>query len=579
MHIMNIMKDRKKKAIMKICNFIFLLLCIIFFFFCATIGMANGQGESSSNNETIGMEQNSGGMNTARASVGRRETAPSGPMYTGDGGSNIRLAVFAPEAQGNVPDYLPLYIQGLLNNNIRKFSAVTLIDRQNRNMIIAEQNLSASGRFSDKDFVSIGNLINAQYLLLGSVQKLPANRYSLQFSVTEASTGVRKASFMKDGTSAQVEGGAIINEATAELLEQLGVQLTTTGKQALLAGNPTTALAETGLARGITAQTTGAEVRALFNYAQAMTFDPSREASSLLSTLSTSISGGTVSERIINDQKAYDRWLEVFKETAKFYNDHPPFEIVFDPNLIQIEESNPTSRTSNLGMRIALNPSDAGFKALNTLLEGLEKTGRRDAWRFSNWPLADITPKTAGTVLFDGKQTFSCKVDVSLLNEKNKILGKNSITLNTGTIRFDSSGKIITLPDSFIGTVNFSNVKNDDLTPSLIIVIDAVNGIQARNLNAGYMKIETGDLEKKYHEWEVSTRLAQAQREEVVRLEQAQKEQEEAARLWQAQWKREQAATKSMQTIRKTVPWIVGGAVIAGLILLFVTPNENVSVR
>jgi len=548
---------------MKIRNFIFLLFFTLFFI-----------------SEVTG--QSSGGMNTARGSWdGRKETVPSGPMYTGNGGSNIRLAVLAPEVQGNIPDYLPLYIQGLLNNNIKKFSAVNLIDRQNLNSIIAEQNLAASGRFSDRDFVSIGNLTNAQYFLFGTVQRLSGNKYSLQLSVTEASTGVRKASFMKDGTSAQFEeNGTIINEATAELLTQLGIQLTAAGRQALLAGNTVTALAEAGLAKGITAQAGGAEIRALFNFAQAVSFDPSQiEALSRLSALSTSISGGTISQRILNDIQARDKWLEVFKETAKFYNEHPPFEIIFDPSLIQIGETDYVKRTANLGMRITLDPSEAGFKALNTLLEGLENTGRRSEWKFSNWPLADIDPKTIGTVLFNGKQTFNCKIDVSLLNEKNKTIGKSSITFNPVRIGFDSSSKTVLIPDSVIGTVNFPNIKTDDLTPSLTIVITAVNGIQASKLNAGYMKIETGDLEKKYQEWEEAARLAQAQKEEAARQAQAQKEQEEAYKALQAQWKREQAAAKSMQVIRSAVPWIIGGAVIAGLFFLFVTPNENVSVH
>jgi WD40 repeat protein len=263
-------------------------------------------------------------------------------------------------------------------------------------------------------------------------------------------------------------------------------------------------LAEAGLAKGITAQAGGAEVQALFNYAQAITFDPSQlEALSRLNILSTGISGGTVSQRILNDIQARDRWLEVFKETTKFFNDHPPFEIVFDPSLMQIGETDYIKRTANLGMRIALDPSNAGFDALNALLEGLEKTGRRSVWGFTNWPLTDITPKTAGTVLFNGKQNFSCKIDVTLLNEKNKTIGKNSITLTTGIIIF--SGNNLAKPSSIDGTVNFPNIKAEDLTPVLTIVIDAVNGINARNLNAsGYMKIETGDLEKRIAEREAA---------------------------------------------------------------------------
>jgi hypothetical protein len=84
----------------------------------------------------------------------------------------------------------------------------------------------------------------------------------------------------------------------------------------------------------------------------------------------------------MNDIQARDQWLEVFKQTTQYLNDHPPFEIIFDPNLLQIGETDYASRTVNLGMRIALDPSEAGFNALNALLEGLERTGRRSTWGF-----------------------------------------------------------------------------------------------------------------------------------------------------------------------------------------------------
>jgi WD40 repeat protein len=158
-------------------------------------------------------------------------------------------------------------------------------------------------------------------------------------------------------------------------------------------------------------------------------------------------------------------------------------------------------------MRIALDPSSAGFNAINTLLEGLEKTGRRRSWGVSNWPLTDITPRTSGTVLFNGRQTFSCRVDVRLLNENNKTISSGSITLNTEKIGFSQSSNALTIPRSVEGTVNFTDVKAEDLTPVLTIVIIAVNGIQADRVNAsGYMKVDTEDLEKRIREREAAER-------------------------------------------------------------------------
>ena len=495
--------------------------------------------------------QSSGGGTaiSAQGALGRMETAPSDPLYAGDGGQNLRLAVLAPETQGDVPAYLPVYVQGLLNNNFGKYSAINLIDRQNLDRIISEQNIAANGNYSDNDFIRIGNLTNAQYFMFGTIQRLSGERYVVQLSITDSATGIRRAHCMRDGSLAQLEGrGTLINEASADLLAQMGVALTEAGRRTLLEGNTSVARAEAGLARGITAQAGGDEVEALFNITQAITFDPSNlEALSRLNTLSSNISGGTISQRIVNDIQARNRWLEVFRETVRYFNDHPPFEITFDPNLIQIGLIDYEKRTANIGMRLALSPSEAGFAALNTLLEGLQKTGKRGDWGFSGWPLRDTEPKTAGTVVFNGKTSFSYKVDVELLNEKNKTLGKNSVILTTEPIKFFGGSSRVQPPPETFRTALFSNLKAEDLTPTLTIVITAVNGIPSRDLSAsGYMKIDTGDLEKRGQAWE----------------------QTEAARLAREQQKRKEVAADVFLGV-------AGFVIIAGIIVLYVASLRN----
>jgi len=516
------LKKERKGAFVKLRHHIFIILFTIITFQAYSGGSSDASASSVDNLEI-----------TARGAIGRLEAAGTGPLWTGDGGKNIRLAILAPEVHGEVPGYLPIYIQGLLNNNFGKFSAVNLIDRQNLDRIISEQNIAGSGRFSERDFVRIGNLANAQYFLFGTIQRLSGNRFSLQLSVTEASSGVRKATFMKEGTLSQLEGrAALINEATAELLTQLGVQLTEAGRQELLAGNISTVQAQTGLAKGITAQAGGSEVAALFNFTQAITFDPSQmEALSRLNTLSTTISGGTISERITNDIQARDRWIEAFKETTRFFNNHPPFEIIFDPNLMQIGETDYAKRTATLGMRIALDPSKAGFDALNALLEGLEKTGRRSAWGFSGWPLLDISPRVSGTVVFGGKRSFSYKVDVALLNESGKRIGNGSVWLKTEEIGFSSGDKKITLPRGVVETILFPNIKYEDLTltQTLTIEILTVNGISSKNLaSSGYMRVITGNLERRWHDREMAERQIKKEHEEKQQQKEREREIREA---------------------------------------------------
>jgi hypothetical protein len=187
----------------------------------------------------------------------------------------------------------------------------------------------------------------------------------------------------------------------------------------------------------------------------------------------------------------------------------PPFEIIFDPNLIQEGETDYARRTANIAMRIALDPSEAGFGALNALLEGLEKTSRRDTWGFSGWPLNDINPRTRGTVVFNGKRSFDFTVDISLLNESGKTIGRNSITLKTGNMSFSPGDTRISFPDGDMGMIRFSNVKVGELSPVLTIVINSVNRIPSRTLNStGYMRIDTGDLERKMVLWVLASRTS-----------------------------------------------------------------------
>ncbi|MDR0708532.1 MAG: hypothetical protein LBF77_00525, partial [Spirochaetaceae bacterium] len=323
---------------------------------------------------------------SAMAAVGRLDEALAGPLFEGEGGKDIRLAVLAPELRGGGAgdEWLPVYVQGLLHNNLQKYSAMTLIDRQNLDQIIAEQDLASGGRFSDSDFVRIGSLVNAGYFLTGTVQKLPGGEFALNLSVTEASTGVSRASFMKNGGAAAVQDGTLLNDAAESLLAQMGVTRTETGRRTLRAGRYMAARAEAGYARGVAAEAGGAAVEALLNYSQAVAFDPSRlEALSRLGSVSSEISGGSVSAKILNDLLARDAWLEAFKEAASFFNSHPPFEIAYDPNLLQIGVTDYAKERANLAMRVSLTPSEAGFAALNALLEGLEKTGRRSVWGFA----------------------------------------------------------------------------------------------------------------------------------------------------------------------------------------------------
>jgi hypothetical protein len=85
-------------------------------------------------------------------------------------------------------------IQGSLTGDFQRNTAMTVTDRQNLDAILGEQTLAANGNFSDDDYVRIGHMTNAQYILTGSIQRLPAG-YMLDLAISDSSSGERKASF------------------------------------------------------------------------------------------------------------------------------------------------------------------------------------------------------------------------------------------------------------------------------------------------------------------------------------------------------------------------------------------------
>jgi TolB-like protein len=162
-------------------------------------------------------------------------SAQNNPFYEGAGAAGIRIAVLPPTGSNITAQdqWLLKLVQSTITGDLNKFSAMTVIDRQNLEQILGEQNQSLSGNYSDKDFVSIGNLTNARYILAGNLTKTGSG-FMLELSVSDVQTGERKASFPpKNCTMDDLQSTAIVRQASGDLLGQLGVTLTALGKQTL----------------------------------------------------------------------------------------------------------------------------------------------------------------------------------------------------------------------------------------------------------------------------------------------------------------------------------------------------------
>lgn len=111
----------------KIINFLSILL--LFYSIC----WASGKKEFQNIN---GQKQNI----PTSISVSVPTLNTSNPYFTGDGGKNISLGIGIPKSQGlnENQSYLPTLVQGVLADSIKKYSAITVIDRVSLDRVIAE---------------------------------------------------------------------------------------------------------------------------------------------------------------------------------------------------------------------------------------------------------------------------------------------------------------------------------------------------------------------------------------------------------------------------------------------------------
>jgi len=327
-------------------------------------------------------------------------------FYTGDGGKGMSLAILIPSASGlaKEQDYLPTMVQGVLVGDIAKYSGIRVLDRQTLEKTLKE---TESGIYKNEaDYGQLGEIANVDYALTGSIAKTGSG-YAMQIQVVgtgKNNIGVTKASYSGSCTIAELDNFTGIRKASMELLTQMGVVLTDSGKQALSrAGRENYVNAQTALAQGIVAQRNGNTIESLAKFYQANSYDPSfAEAATRVNTLSATIRTGSNIEDIRNDIAWRNEWKKLLQEGQEWFKKQPkPIEyieyddisrytrLVYDPELsYTVDYINDTiTYTYNVMIeRLTFQrPSPPAYikKVEADLRTGLEATGRNGDWKLS----------------------------------------------------------------------------------------------------------------------------------------------------------------------------------------------------
>jgi CRISPR/Cas system CSM-associated protein Csm2 small subunit len=239
-------------------------------------------------------------------------------LYTGDGGKGITIVVPAPAIQNqSVSDrWIPQMFQDSITGDLVRCSAMTVIDRANEQLVLAEQSISASGNYSDDDYIRMGNLTNAQYIVVGRITNIAGN-YLVSFRINHTETNEIRTAFNKSYSLREIETGVASKEVVRQLLTGMGIQLTEAGAELLRIPNETQIQALVQLSKGVAAERNGDLVEALAHFFGAIEANPNmREASVHIQNFSDAhtISTGNIRERAEWALGQKEKWEKIFAD-------------------------------------------------------------------------------------------------------------------------------------------------------------------------------------------------------------------------------------------------------------------------
>jgi hypothetical protein len=464
-------------------------------------------------------------------SVSKEGVQFDGSPYMSNGGEGIRVAILPPKGE-NIPanqEWFLSMIQSSLTSDFNKFSRMTVLDRKNLDEILNEQNLSMSGYFSDDEYIRIGRIINAQYILIGSLTKVTSVNFILDLALSNPETGERLASFgPKQYSLANIQGMFAVKDAAFELLTQIGVKFSEARKKSLYETAQASISAETALAKGITAERSGATiVEVMQYYYQAVDYDASMteainrlaETNGKLTKLSQPLSyipTGNIRKdaqaqiaafRIEQENKRIDEenrqvWVKQLIDCENYFAEflktaNAPIELVYSTNIQPWGKVDTLNETLSLSFQALLRPlrSSSWFKAaeqtIASVRKGLVKTGRANDWGLSDWPNRNITNISPFI-----SRRINYNITATLLDDQGKIIATSKFTLSGGwdcTISPKNEVFLKVYCEPLVKDVVFANVKVANITDILSISISSVNDINSETVVENGMLAITSD--------------------------------------------------------------------------------------
>ena len=393
------------------------------------------------------------------------------------------IAVPAPKGVnlGDDADWIPLFIQGVITTNFQQYSGMTVIDRQNADMVKAEQKLSESAEFDEKNTIEIGKMTSARLTVTGNIVA-KSNAYALTFNITEVESGETKASASIPNCSrSALEDSTAANQISYDLMTGYGIALSADAKTKLTQKASVMAAetsAQVSVAKGIAAEKGGSNIEALTYYIQARKSDNKlAEATSRMAGMSTVVAGGNFGANAKNLIKLRDDWEKLLKEAAGLIAANPPeFELRYftDIEPLELTEENYNKGTMSFRVGAPYLKQTSGaenFTVASELMTALQKIEQSKNWGAKMngfpWTYADDIAGDNWLKWANANKTETYPCTVTLLDANKKTIAKKPYTLNvkydkkyTGLLYVSSNsfGSSLTIPD-----VPVSNADTDKI--------------------------------------------------------------------------------------------------------------------
>ena len=376
------------------------------------------------------------GCSTLKSTDNTQVKVDVGPLYqAGTGRDDITLAILRPrgiDLASEQEKYLDI-LQGALIGDFNKFSAIKLLDVKNMEAIIGQLELSMSGLFSEENYIEIGRMTNAKFILAGSLTKIDNTQFDLYLSLTDLEAAEPIAVFQKIIKLRELINYSASRAVAADILPRLGVVFTPEGKLALetvLSAEETES--QNALALSYEASRSGNLIDALIYSYAAEDADKNSVAARQQASEVFARMGGSGSA-IKEDIKRQEFWKKNLTAFEDFYRTHPPFELVYTAIDISKGITDYDRQTTDFEFYVGLRHKSVATmqKVLNDILKELRQTDyKKNKWGFDNWPKISATSTKSNQIysdIFNNYLTFN--ITAALLNDDDEVIAELNFPL------------------------------------------------------------------------------------------------------------------------------------------------------